>query len=58
MKFKASFLDNTNEVDIINAEIAVPLKYLSNFWKILEILLINFHQLVLFLKGTVQQLLQ
>ena len=58
MKFKASFLDNTNEVDIINAEIAVPLKYLSNFWKILGILLINFHQLVLFLKGTVQQLLQ
>ena len=29
-KFKARFLANTNNCGIVNAEIAVPLKYLSN----------------------------
>ena len=40
-KFKSRFLDNTNNADIINAEIAVSLKYLSNFWRTIEIPLIN-----------------
>ena len=30
LKFKSRFLDNTNNAGIINAEIAVPLKCLSN----------------------------
>ena len=29
--FKSRILDSTNNTDIRNAEIAVPLKYLSNF---------------------------
>ena len=40
-KFKARFLANTNNRSIMNAEIAVPLKYLSNFWRTLEMHLIN-----------------
>ena len=39
-RFKGRFLENTNN-DIINAEIAVPLKYLNNFWETLEMPLIN-----------------
>ena len=31
-----------NEDGIINAEIAVTLKYLSKFWKTIEIFLINY----------------
>ena len=40
-KFKSKFLYNTNDASIVNAKIAVPLKYLSNFWRNLEMLLIN-----------------
>ena len=40
-RFKSKFLDNTNNAGIVNAKIAVPLKYLSNFWRTLEIPLIN-----------------
>ena len=35
-KYKSSFITNRNGV-----KIAVPLKYLSNFWRLLEMLLIN-----------------
>ena len=31
-KFKARFVSNTKIAGIIDARIAVPLKYLSNFW--------------------------
>ena len=40
-KFKSSITDNTNNAGIANAKIVVPLKYLNNFWKPLEMLLIN-----------------
>ena len=40
-KVKARFLANTNEQGIINAEITVQLKYLNNFWRALEMSLIN-----------------
>ena len=40
-KFKARFKANTNNDGIINAEIAVPLKYLSSFWRTLEMPLIS-----------------
>ena len=41
-KFKSKFLDNTNNnASIINAKIAVPLKYLSNFWRTLLMPLIS-----------------
>ena len=35
-KYKSSLITNRNDV-----KIAVPLKYLSNFWRSLEMLLIN-----------------
>ena len=35
-KYKSSFITDRN-----NAKIAVPLKYLSNFWRSLEMPLIN-----------------
>ena len=41
-KFKSRFISNTDNTGTINVEIAVPLKYLSNFWRTLEMLLINF----------------
>ena len=40
-KFKSKILDNTNNAGIVNAEIAVSLKYLSNFWRTLEMSLVN-----------------
>ena len=40
-KFKSKFLDNTNNASIVNTKIAMPLKYLSNFWKTLEMSSIN-----------------
>ena len=40
--FKTKIRDQTNDDGIINVEIMVPLKYLSNFWQTLEIPLINF----------------
>ena len=40
-KSKWNFLGSTNNAGIINSKITVPLKYLSNFWKTLEIPLIN-----------------
>ena len=41
LKFKSKFLANTNKRGIINVEIALLLKYLSNFWRTFEIPLIN-----------------
>ena len=40
-KIKSRLTNNINNAGIANVEIAVPLKNLSNFWKNLEILLIN-----------------
>ena len=40
-KSKSNFLDNTNNAGIINVKIPLPLKYLSNFWRTLEMSLIN-----------------
>ena len=40
-KFKSSITDNTNNAGIANVNIVVPLKYLSNFWRTLEMPLIN-----------------
>ena len=39
--FKTKLTDQTNNNGIINVEIMVPLKYLSNFWRTLEMPLIN-----------------
>ena len=39
--FKTKITDHTNDNGIINIEIMVPLKYLSNFWRTLEMPLIN-----------------
>ena len=40
-KFKSNIIGKTNNNGIINVEIMVPLKYLSNFWRTREMLLIN-----------------
>ena len=40
-KFKAKITGETNDDGIKDVEIMVPLKYLSNFWRTLEIPLIN-----------------
>ena len=39
--FKTKITGHTNNDGIINVEIMVPLKYLSNFWRTLEMPLIN-----------------
>ena len=39
--FKAKITSQTNDNGVINVEIMVPLKYLSNFWRTLEMPLIN-----------------
>ena len=39
--FKTKITGQTNDYGIINVEIMVPLKYLSNFWRTLEMPLIN-----------------
>ena len=39
--FKTKITGQTNDDGIINVEIMVPLKYLSNFWRTLEMSLIN-----------------
>ena len=39
--FKNKLTGQINDDGIINAEIMVPLKYLSNFWRTLEMPLIN-----------------
>ena len=39
--FKTKITGKTNDNGIINVEIMVPLKYLSNFWRTLEMPLIN-----------------
>ena len=39
--FKTKITGETNNDGIINVEIMVPLKYLSNFWRTLEMPLIN-----------------
>ena len=50
-KFKSRFLDNNYNVGIINTEIAVPLKKISNFWRALEMPLVNCEKkIVSFLK--------
>ena len=41
VKFKAKITDQTRNDGTKNVEIMVPLKYLSNFWRTLEIPLIN-----------------
>ena len=41
LNFKTKITDQTNNNGIINVEIMVPLKYLSNFWRTLEMPLIN-----------------
>ena len=40
-KFKQEITGKTGNAGTKNAEIMVPLKYLSNFWRTLEIPLIN-----------------
>ena len=40
-KFKSSITDNSNNAGVPNVNIVAPLKYLSNFRRTLEILLIN-----------------
>ena len=40
-KFKSSVTGNSNNAGILNVKIVVTLNYLSNFWKTLEIQLIN-----------------
>ena len=40
-KFKSKFLENTDNASVIKEKIAVPLKYLINFYRILEMPLIN-----------------
>ena len=42
LKYISEFLNNTNDSGNINAQTAVPLKYISNFLRTLEMLLINF----------------
>ena len=39
--FETKIADQTNYNGVINVEIMVPLKYLSNFWRTLEMPLIN-----------------
>ena len=39
--FRTKITGQTNDDEIINVEIMVPLKYLSNFWSTLEMPLIN-----------------
>ena len=39
--FRTKITGQTNDDEIINVEIMVPLKYLSNFWRTLEMPLIN-----------------
>ena len=39
--FKTKMTGQTNDDGIINVEIMVPLKYLSNCWRTLEMILIN-----------------
>ena len=41
LKFKSTITDNTNNVGFTNVKIVVPLKYLINFWRTLEMPLIN-----------------
>ena len=41
-KFKSRFINNDNNTGTVNVKIAVPSKYLSNFWRTLERPLINF----------------
>ena len=46
--FKKKVTGETNDNGIINIEIMVPLKYLSNFWRTLEMPLVNWEiQLIL-----------
>ena len=41
LKLKSRLVASTNEHGIINLEIALSLKYLSNFWRTIEMCLIN-----------------
>lgn len=41
IKFEIRFKNNTKITDIANVEIAAPVRYFSNFWRTLEMLLIN-----------------
>ena len=42
IKSEAKLKNNTKITDIGNVEIAAPVRYFSNFWRALEMLLINF----------------
>ena len=42
IKFETKLKNNTKITDIGNVEIAAPVRYFSNFWRALEMLLINF----------------
>ena len=41
LRFKSKFLENTINADLRNAKRAVPLKFLSNFLRTLQMALIN-----------------
>ena len=41
IKFEIRFKNNTKITDIANVEIATPVRYFSDFWRTLEMLLIN-----------------
>lgn len=41
-KYKSRLTKNAKHMGIVNAEIAVPLKFVDNFWRTLEISIINF----------------
>ena len=38
IKFKSKLLRSTNNAGIINGQVALPLKYSSDFWKLLKCL--------------------
>ena len=40
-KFKSSITNKTNNAGIANVKLVDPLKYLNNFWRTLEMLIIN-----------------
>ena len=65
-KFESRFLDHTDNDGTINVKAVVPLKYLSNICRTIEMFLINYKINVIltwsshlsFLKGIEQQLVQ
>ena len=41
LKFKLGLIDKTGDTCTVNVKIAIPLKYLHNFWRTVEISLFN-----------------